>query len=178
MRIIAGDYKGRKLETPLDDKIRPTTDKVKEAIFSIIMPHINESICLDLFSGTGNLGLEALSRGADKCYFSDNSRASLNLINTNIGKCKAEEYSVVLAGDYSKNLARIDEPLDIIFLDPPYENGLYENCMELISGYNLLNEDGIIVCEHNSTEDMPDEWYGFHKIKERKYGTIIITIYQ
>lgn len=178
MRIIAGDYKGRKLESPLDNKIRPTTDKVKEAIFSIIMGHLNGAVCLDLFSGTGNLGLEALSRGADKCYFSDSSRNSIKLINTNISKCKAEEYSVVLPGDYARNLARVDEPLDIIFLDPPYEEGLYDNCIELISEYELLNEGGVIVCEHNSTEIMPEDWYGFNKIKERKYGTIIISIYQ
>ena len=177
LRIIAGDYKGRKLETPLDNRIRPTTDKVKEAIFSIIMASLDDAVCLDLFSGTGNLGLEALSRGASKCYFSDNSRASIKLIGQNIDKCNATEYSVVLAGDYTKNLARINEKLDIIFLDPPYEDGLYDNCFKLIDEYDLLNEDGIIVAEHNSSEEMPDELYGFTKVKERKYGTIIISIY-
>lgn len=177
MRIIAGDYKGRKLETPLDNKIRPTTDKVKEAIFSIIMPYLDDAICLDLFSGTGNLGLEALSRGANKCYFSDNSRASIKLIGQNIDKCKAQDYSMVLAGDYTKNLARIGEKLDIIFLDPPYEEGLYDNCFKLINEYHLLADEGIIVAEHNSSENMPEELYGFSKLKERKYGTIIISIY-
>lgn len=177
MRIIAGDYKGRRLESPLDNKIRPTTDKVKEALFSIISPYIMDSVCLDLFAGTGNLGLEALSRGAAKCYFSDNSRPSLSLINQNIQKCKAQEYSVVLPGDYTRNIARISEQVDIIFLDPPYGDGLYENCFKLIAENQLLAEDGIIVAEHNVEVNLPNEIEGFTKIKERKYGSIIISIY-
>lgn len=91
MRIIAGIYKGRRLTSPIDDRVRPTTDKVKEAIFSILTNEIYGSNVLDLFSGSGNLGLEALSRGAQHCWFCDSSRDSLKLIRENIRYCKAEE---------------------------------------------------------------------------------------
>lgn len=98
MRIITGEYKGRKLETPRGDDIRPTTDKVKEAIFNLLMHDVYDAVCVDLFTGTGNLGLEALSRGARRCYFCDNARDSLNLAKTNIKKCQASEKAIVLAG--------------------------------------------------------------------------------
>ncbi|MCQ2551077.1 MAG: 16S rRNA (guanine(966)-N(2))-methyltransferase RsmD [Clostridia bacterium] len=177
MRIIAGEFKGRKLEAPVDNRIRPTTDKVKEAMFSMLMPYIDDAVCLDLFAGTGNLGLEALSRGAAKCYFSDNSKSSLSLLKTNISKCKMDEYSLVLPGDYERNLARISEKLDIVLIDPPYMDGLYDNCFKLLREYDLLKEEGVIVCEHSEKVDMADEVFGFKKIKEKKYGSIILSIY-
>ena len=104
MRIIAGDYKGRRLQSPQDYSIRPTTDKVKEALFSILTEKIWGSRVLDLFAGTGNLGIEALSRGAETCVFADSSRESLRLIRENIAHCKAEEGARVEAGDYRKIL--------------------------------------------------------------------------
>ena len=90
MRIITGDFKGRRLEMPVGNDIRPTTEKVKEALFSMIAGNLYDAVCADLFSGTGNLGLEALSRGAEKCYFADNNRASLELTRRNIAMCRAE----------------------------------------------------------------------------------------
>ena len=104
MRIITGDFKGRKIEMPTGYDIRPTTEKVKEAMFSIIGQRIYDSVCADLFSGTGNLGLEALSRGAEKCWFCDNNRESIKLIKQNIANCRAEEWSELVAGDYEKCL--------------------------------------------------------------------------
>ena len=109
MRIITGDFKGRRLEMPENNNIRPTTEKVKEAIFSIIAGNLEDAVCVDLFAGTGNLGLEALSRGAEKCYFGDNSRESLALIKRNIEMCRAEEWSVVIPGDFEKILTRLGE---------------------------------------------------------------------
>ena len=91
MRIITGDFKGRRLEMPVGNDIRPTTEKVKEALFSMIAGNLYDAVCADLFSGTGNLGLEALSRGAEKCYFADNNRASLELTRRTIAMCRAEE---------------------------------------------------------------------------------------
>ena len=102
MRIITGDFKGRKIEMPTGYDIRPTTEKVKEAMFSIIGQRIYDSVCVDLFSGTGNLGLEALSRGAEKCWFCDNNRESIRLIRQNIANCRAEEWSELVAGDFEK----------------------------------------------------------------------------
>jgi len=180
MRIITGDFKGRRLEMPVGKDIRPTTEKVKEAIFSIIAGNVPGAVCVDLFAGTGNLGLEALSRGAEKCYFADNSRESLNLIKRNIAMCKAEEWSVVIPGDFERVLTRLGErgeKIDIFFLDPPYREGLYEKCFELIREYDLLAEEGIIIAEHGEREPLPEEIEGYIVLKERNYGSIAITIY-
>ena len=107
MRIVAGDFKGRKLETPMNNDIRPTSEKVKEGLFSSIAGNLYDAVCVDLFAGTGNLGLEALSRGASKCYFGDNSRASIEIVRRNVEHCKAEDWSVVYFGDYEKVLNKI-----------------------------------------------------------------------
>ena len=180
MRIITGDFKGRRLEMPVGNDIRPTTEKVKEALFSMISGNLSDAVCVDLFSGTGNLGLEALSRGAEKCYFADNSRASLELTKRNIAMCRAEEYSTVIAGDYERALSQIaakGEKIDVFFLDPPYKKGLYERCFALIKDLKLLAEEGIIVAEHNAEDEFPEELYGFIKLRDRTYGRIGITIY-
>lgn len=177
MRIITGEYKGRRLEMPRDYNIRPTTEKVKEAIFSMLMQDIPDAVCADLFAGTGNLGLEALSRGAKKCYFGDKSRESIALVKRNIDMCRANDKSVVIPGEYQKVLQRIGEKVDVFFLDPPYKDGLMEDCISMIYELDLLAEDGIIMAEHGKEEELPDVIAGFEKIKERKYGAIVITIY-
>ncbi|MBQ8563556.1 MAG: 16S rRNA (guanine(966)-N(2))-methyltransferase RsmD [Firmicutes bacterium] len=177
MRIVAGDFKGRKLETPMNNDIRPTSEKVKEGLFSSISGNLYDAVCVDLFAGTGNLGLEALSRGASKCYFGDNSRTSIEIVRRNVAHCKAEDWSVVYFGDYEKVLHKIHEPVDIFFLDPPYREGLYEHCFELIADLNLLAEDGIIVAEHASRDEFPEEFAGFVKLKDRKYGSRTFSIY-
>lgn len=177
MRVIAGEYKGRKLESPADNSIRPTTDKVKEALFSILSERIWGSKVLDLFSGTGNLGIEALSRGAELCVFADSSRESLRLIKGNIARCKAQDGARVMAGDFKKVLMNLDEKFDIILLDPPYEKDFLKPCFELIREYQLLAEDGVIVAEHRKEEKMPEKLEGFVKEKERKYGIIKLSIY-
>lgn len=178
MRIITGEYKGRKLETPDGYHIRPTSDKVKEAVFSILTGNIYGSVCVDPFAGTGNLGLEALSRGAQRCYFGDNSRDSINLIKTNVKKCGAEKRSVILAGDFTRTLASVKEEADIIFLDPPYQKGLYEKCLEMIDSLDLLSEDGIIIAEHDLRDKLPESTENLIKVKERRYGKIMISIYR
>ena len=165
---------------PVGNDIRPTTEKVKEALFSMISGNLYDAVCVDLFSGTGNLGLEALSRGAKKCYFADNSRASLELTKRNIAMCRAGEHSVVIAGDYERVLNQIaakGEKIDIFFLDPPYKKGLYERCFELIKEFEILGDEGIIIAEHNSKDEFPEEFHGFTKLKDRTYGHIGITIY-
>lgn len=178
MRIIAGEFKGRRLEAPEDNQIRPTIDKVKEAMFSIISPWLVSSVCADLFSGTGNLGLEAVSRGADRCYFADNSKKSIGIIRRNIEYCKAGERAVLLPGDYIKAMERIKEKIDVFLLDPPYESGYYETCFEKIRELELLSDEGIIVAEHRSDLVLPEELSGYIKFKERKYGNIVLSIYQ
>ncbi len=177
MRIITGEYKGRRLISPDNDDIRPTSDKVKEALFSMIAFDLEEAVCVDLFAGTGNLGLEALSRGAAKCYFCDNSKEALGMIRKNIAHCGAEQRSVVLPGDFRKGMGRIREQVDFIFADPPYDSGLYDKVFESAGESGLLKEDGLIIAEHWHTMKMDEQISGFIKIKERKYGHIILSIY-
>ncbi len=178
MRIITGIYKGRKLESPVGFDVRPTSDKVKEAVFNLLMNDIWDAVCVDLFAGTGSLGLEALSRGAKRCYFCDNSRQSLDLVKKNIKKCGAEEQSIILAGDYSRALNRIREKTDIIFLDPPYSSGVYEKCLEQIDSLDLLSDEGIIIAEHGARDEMPQSAGRLEKVRERRYGRIMISIYR
>ncbi len=185
MRVIAGKYKGRKLNTPSNYDIRPTGDKVKEAMFSILSNHIYGSRVLDLFSGTGSLGIEALSRGADYCTFADSSGESISLIKDNIAHCKIEEENRVLQGDYRRILgaltARVtegtEEPFDIIILDPPYNTEMLDEAFEMIGAGGLLAKDGVIVAEHRKEEKLPDELHGFTREKYRRYGVVILSVY-
>ena len=177
MRIIAGDFKGRRLFAPKDSRIRPTTDKVKESIFSMVSPYLEDAVVIDLFSGTGNLGLEALSRGAVRCYFGDKSRESLELTKQNIAHCGVQDRSVPILGEYEYVLRKVRERAELIFLDPPYKEGLMEDCIEMISELSLLSADGVIVAEHGAKDHLQDELSGFMKIKEKTYGTIAISIY-
>lgn len=177
MRVIAGEYKGRRLQTPADYSIRPTTDKVKEALFSILTNDIYGRRVLDLFSGTGNLGIEALSRGASECVFGDSSRESIRLIRENLAHCGAEEKARVMPGDFRRVLSGLDGAFDVILLDPPYGKGMMEPCFELIREKELLADGGLIVAEHRKEESFPDEFCGFRKVKERKYGIVMLSIY-
>ena len=146
MRVIAGKYKGRKLFSPEDSSVRPTTDKVKEACFSILTNDIYDARVLDLFAGSGGLGIEALSRGASYCLFADASRKSLNLVKQNLDHCKVEEETRIAAGDYSKVLKSLagriedgrEEPFDIILLDPPYDAGFLDEVFRLIAEGDIL----------------------------------------
>ncbi len=178
MRIIAGDFKGRKLAAPLDRKVRPTTDKVKEAIFSIIMPYIEDAIVIDLFAGTGNLGLEALSRGAAYCFFCDAGKESLALIRQNIKLCNTESISTVIPGDFRNALLKINKKADIILLDPPYKSGFLPECFDLIQRAEKLNTGGIIVAEYGDDTELADRYGLLGRIKQKHYGTVNIAIYE
>ena len=177
MRIISGDLKGRRLNTPRSNKIRPTTDKVKESIFSMLMSYIEDSVVIDLFSGTGNLGLEAISRGAKHCYFGDNDRESLVLTKENIKYCQVENQTTIISGEFERVLERISDKADIIFLDPPYKAGLLERCLKKIEDLSILSEDGVIVIEHGKREILEDQIGIFTKIKEKRYGTILVSLF-
>lgn len=178
MRIIAGDYKGRRLESPLDNKVRPTSDKVKEAMFSIIGNYIEDAVVCDLFAGSGSLGLEALSRGARMCYFVDESRESLKLVKENVKKCKAEEYSFILSGDFKRAMGRIREKVDVFLIDPPYNMGLEREAILEIGVRDILNDSGIILVEHHKDTKLDEKIGNFQKIKERKYGSICVSIFE
>lgn len=178
MRIIAGELKGRRLKTPLDERVRPTTDKVKEAVFSIIMPWLSDSIVVDMFAGTGNLGLEAVSRGAAHVYFADRDRQSIALIRENVSHCKVEDRCTIICTDYKSCSRKISSRADIIFLDPPYDKGILTKAIDMIIEEDMLEDGGIIVAEHSASEILPDKMGRLTRIREKKYGKIGITIYE
>ena len=178
MRIISGELKGRRLKAPVDYSVRPTSDKVKEAVFSMIAPYIPDSVVVDMFAGTGSLGLEAISRGALRAYFVDRDRASIALVRENVKMCRVEDRAVIFACDYITALSRINEKADIIFLDPPYDAGILNGCIEHIREKNILNIGGIVAAEHSSGDNMPEMLAGFIKIKEKKYGKTGVTVYE
>jgi len=147
MRIISGIARGTKLHTLDGENTRPTLDRVKEPLFSIIQNNIKDSVVLDLFSGSGALGLEALSRGAKKAILCDNSYEAIDIIKKNIVKTHFEEKTQVLCMDYKKCLETTNEKFDLIFIDPPYKQDIAVKAVEKILENNLLSEDGLIVIE-------------------------------
>lgn len=177
MRIISGKYKGRNIEGYNMIGTRPTMDRVKESVIALIQNKVKNSVCLDLFAGSGSVGLELLSNGASKCYFVDNSKKVIDTIKFNIDKIKIEEEYHLILNDYHKALKNFHESLikfDIIFLDPPYKFNYINDCLKLILEYHLLNDDGIIICEYeNELFDCPLEIF-----KEKKYGSKNILIYK
>lgn len=179
MRIITGKLKGRKLKTPKSYDIRPTSDRVKEAIFSILDPYIHEdTVIVDLFCGTGNMGLEALSRGAKKVYFSDTSRESILLTKENITYCGVLDQAIIFSGDFKQNIKRIQEKIDIFILDPPYSAGLMLQSLQRIAASEALKDEGIVLCEHTSREALPESVGSLYFLKTRRYGSKSVTLYQ
>lgn len=177
MRVISGIARGLKLESPEGDKTRPTLDRVKEALFSMLLPYLNGAMVLDLFAGTGALGIEALSRGADKSYFIDNSKEAIRVINSNVSAAKFVGSSTVLKTDAIEFLKNCDLKFDIIFLDPPYANGLYETAINLISKNKILNKDGVIVIEQDLDTPFVNSFGDvFEVLKEKRYGRVGITV--
>lgn len=179
MRIITGSLKGRRLKSPKTYDVRPTSDKVKEAMFDMLYPYMQEEfVCMDVFAGSGNLGLEAISRGAKMCYFSDASRESLSLVKENVKYCEVEDHAVLLAGDFKSNIRRVHDKVNIYFVDPPYAAKLIPETLKAIDNSGNLAPGGVVVCEYSHKDDMPSQLCGFTAIKERKYGAIGVTIYQ
>ena len=178
MRIIAGELKGRKLTAPRDESVRPTAEKVREAVFSMLQNEIPDAVVLDLFAGTGSLGLEALSRGARRAFFVDKDRRSIAMVKSNVISCGMEDRSVIMCSDYSAAIGRIHEKADLVFLDPPYKAGLMEDCLQRLSESSLLPEGGIIVAEHGREEILPDQLLRLHRIRERKYGKVRVSVYE
>ena len=177
MRIIAGSMRGTKLFTLDGLNTRPTLDRVKEPLFSIINFRLQDSIILDLFSGSGALGLESISRGAKKSYLCDNSKDAINIIKQNVAKTRTEDKAEIIFRDYKKALEEFTAKkikFDIIFLDPPYETDFAEKAVEIIVNNNLLNTDGIIIIETDTKERVISNIsnIGVKVYDERKYGRV------
>ena len=178
MRVITGKARGVQLKTPDGMTTRPTSDRVKEALFSIIQFEIPTASVLDLFGGTGQLGIEALSRGAKSAVFVDAGEPACRLIKENLRRTKLESDAKVVRADYMDYLKRCREKFDIIFLDPPYAEVFLENALKCIAEIDILQSGGIIVTERPLGKDLPWELEGFTRSKDYKYGNTILTIYR
>lgn len=177
MKIISGIYKGRNLSGFDIDGTRPTMDRVKESLFAMIQDNIKESIVLDLFSGSGNLGIEALSEGAKEAYLVDKNIKACKIMKENITKIGIKNANI-LNVDYKKALMYFKDnniKFDVIFLDPPYNTDLIDKSINLISNYNLLNDQGKIICESNVLDKIIYN-NNYQKIKEKKYGDKWVVI--
>ena len=178
MRVISGKARGVSLMTPKGDLTRPTADRVKEALFSIIQFDLPGAKVLDLFGGTGQLGIEALSRGAKSAVFVDAREDACRLIKENLKRTKLESEASVIRSDYQQYLNRCKEKFDIIILDPPYAEVFLENALKIITEIDILQSGGIIIAERPLGKDLPWDFEGFTRSKDYKYGQILLTLYR
>ena len=172
MRIISGKYKGKKLDGYFIDGTRPTMDRVKESIYGIIQNYVKGAIVLDLFAGSGSLGLEAISNGAERLVLIDNNKKAIDILNNNVKSF--DEQIDVIATDYKKYLKTTSEKFDIIFLDPPYSAGLMNKALKIIEDRNILTDGGIVICEFENIKIETN----FILLREKHYGSKTVCIYK
>ena len=178
MRVITGKARGIVLKTPQGMATRPTADRVKEAIFSIIQFDVPAAKVLDLFGGTGQLGIEALSRDAKHAVFVDEREDACCLIRENLKRTNLEQYAKVVRSDYAAYLKRCTDTFDIILLDPPYAEVFLENSLKMITEIDILQSGGIIVTERPLGKELPWTFEGYSRSKDYKYGNTLVTIYR
>ena len=178
MRVISGNARGVQLKTPEGMKTRPTADRVKEAMFSIIQFDLPGTRVLDLFGGTGQLGIEALSRGAKHADFVDEADSACKLIRENLKRTKMEQQARVIRSDYSAFLQRCTDRYDIILLDPPYAEVFLENSLKLITEIDILQSGGIIVTERPIGRELSCDFPGYNRSKDYKYGQTLVTLFR
>lgn len=180
VRVISGVAKGRPLKAVPGNGTRPTTDKVKEAIFSMIGPYFDGGTALDLFAGTGGLGIEAWSRGVDRVIFVDREKNSIDIIRHNLAAAGAEQATEIYRNDAEralKALAKRGITFDLVFLDPPYRMTAMDVLMEELDAKDMLAPNAIIVVEHDAEVSYPEELTAFRQIRQAKYGDIAVSIY-
>ena len=175
MRVITGTARGKRLQTLEGNDVRPTTDNVKEAVFSIIQFSIEGRTFLDAFAGSGQMGIEALSRGAKKAFFIDQKKQSVAIIKNNLKTTSLSDSAIVLNTDTLSFISSTNEKFDIVFFDPPYRTGLLQSALNKVT--RIMNKGGMIICEHPVDEELPEQIEDFVLKKNYKYGKIIITIY-
>ncbi len=178
MRVITGSAKGIRLKTPNGQKTRPTADRVKEAVFSMIQFDVQGSVFLDLFAGTGQMGIEALSRGAKEAVFVDSWKDACNLVRENLRLTKLSDQAQVIQSDYVSYLKNCRRKFDIVFLDPPYAEISLENSLKCISEIDILSDRGIIICERPSEKQLELEYSGLQRGKDHRYGKTWITVFR
>lgn len=181
VRVIAGSAKGLRLKTIDSEDTKPTLDRVKEAMFSILLPWIPNAVFVDVFAGNGSLGIEALSRGCHSVYFNDLSRQCCKIIKDNLNFTKFQDKAFVYNLYYTKfiqKLSRMDIRADVILLDPPYGSEMITECIKALSSYNICNDGGIILAEHAKTDILEEVIGDFVKFKTRDYGNVTLTLYE
>ena len=181
MRIISGNYGGRRLKSLAGANTRPTTDKVKESIFNMIGPYFDGGTAVDLFAGSGNLGIEALSRGIDTCIFIEKDQKAMQTIVDNLQKCRLEESSERYKIDASRAVKAFEKrelQIDLLFVDPPYSKVQFYDLARKIVELGCMKDTGIIVCEHDKTVDLETDLETFTLTRRETYGNTIISIYR
>lgn len=181
MRVVAGEFGGRRLKAVPGMKTRPTTDKVKESMFNIIGPYLNGGNVLDLFGGSGGLSIEAVSRGADSATLIDRRYQAIKTINENIEVTKSKEKFRIIKGDTNKvifKLAKESKRFDYVFLDPPYKKQEIVKLLGEIFELRLLNKGALIICETDQEANLPEELTGYEFIKKSDYGITELTFYR
>ena len=177
MRVISGKAKGLKLLAPDGMDTRPTTDRVKESVFNLLIPYLPAGSVLDLFAGSGAMGIEAVSRYCDGCVFVENNPSALDIIHKNVEKARISDDVKIIKSDALSYISNTSDTFDIIFLDPPYNKGFLTPVFKTIAERKLLNPGGVIVCETElSGETVSDT--NFECIKQAKYGKTIISIFK
>lgn len=181
MRVVAGERKGMPLKAITGMTTRPTTDKVKESIFNMIGPFFNGGIALDLFAGSGGLGIECLSRGAEKAIFVEKDGRAFQTLQENIKKCRYDKVVELFRTDANravKGLLKRDIQIDYLFVDPPYRKVEYYDLVLLLVEGGKLSKDAIIVCEHAAEVNLPSTYGSFTLTREESYGGTIVSIYR
>lgn len=180
MRVISGSARGRRLRTVSGLKTRPTTDRVKESLFNILAHRVESAFFLDLFAGSGAIGIEALSRGAQTAIFIDNRRVCTNVINQNLDKIGFRDRSEVYTADVVRALPILRKrglQFPLIFCDPPYKLGLTEKTISLVGQYRLLSPNGFLIAEHSNKEEIPTLMLNLIRIRTAVYGDTVLGFY-
>lgn len=180
LRIIAGTAGGIRIKTPDTEKTRPTLERVKESVFSMLQPYLEGAMVLDLFAGSGSLGLEALSRGAARAVFVDESKLCKAIISENIQKTRMTEKATVYQADVSKAislLAHKGEKFDMVFMDPPYSRQFVNKILQLLEESDIIIENGVVAVEHHEDEQPPERLGRLEKVRSRRYGDTIFSFF-
>ncbi len=178
MRVITGAAKGRRLSSPRGRTIRPTSDRIKESIFGILGDAVVDAVVLDLFAGTGNLGIEALSRGARRAVFVEREKEALRLIQKNLAQCGMEDRSQVMPTDVLRAIHILEgrqEPFDIVFADPPYGKGWIEKIVHALSTHKLCHEGSTLLVQRDRRESLPESLTGWTLHRERRIGDTVLS---
>jgi len=178
MRIISGTSGGKKLRPLRGQSIRPTSDRVKESIFNILGDEVDGKHVLDLFAGTGNLGIESLSRGATRAVFVEKEKSAIDLIKKNLSHCGFEDRVHIMTGEVERAirlLHRKGEVFDFIFMDPPYRRGLVQKTLELLAAQPLHHEDSILVIEHDRREPLSESMEEWVLLRKRLFGDTVVS---